>query len=316
MHHPRPGAKYLPTTLVLAVLAGCVAGEPSQGSTEKTMGKVRAALLAAGDADSLASAAELGLRQTVEERLALGARASAAAPDRADLAWLHLQWCIRVESCDVTPIESQLRSLDPGNAAAWSGSLERAAKENDTSRMQRLLELMAGAERFDIYWNRIIAHTADAMIRTHAIDAAAATVNAIGIGAAQGIPAFQPISKACRGKALEQPEVLDTCRRLSAVLRRGDTYITESFGLSLAMRLWPADSAANHEASEARRVLRYRIDTGSKLSAHFAGKEATSYLQLLRTHPSEQEAGLADITAAGLSPDPPPGWRESVLGGG
>lgn len=302
----KPLGVCLVSLVVGGLLAGCV-----QDPLTQTSNRARSALLAAGDPDSLAAAGLVNPRSTTEERLVLAARASGAAPNRKDLAWLHLELCVRVDSCDVAPIEAQLHALDPGNAAVWSGSLARASKVDDTTRIEAILTSMAAGERFDTYWNALVAHTASALIRTNVIDGATATVTATEVVAVHAL-SYQPLAKGCGGKTLEQPKMLDTCRRLAAILRRSDTYTTEMFGQDLALRLWPKDSPEYREATEERRVSHYRLDTENKLVGHFSGKEGSErYLQLLTAHKTEQEVWLADITASGLSPNPPPGWIDS-----
>jgi carboxylesterase type B len=269
-------------------------------------------MLAAGDPDSLAAAGIVDRHATDAERLALVARASAAAPQRKDLAFLHLELCVKVAGCDVTPIEAQLHALDPGNAAAWSGSLARAAKAGDAAQIESTLTSMAGGERYDTYWNALVAHTASALIRTQVIDGATAAMTATEVVAAQVLP-YQPIANGCSGKVLEQPKMLDTCRRLATVFRHGDTYLTEIFGESLAMRLWPKDSPEYREAAEARRVAHYRMDIENNQADRFTGQDGSQrYLQLLATHRTEQEVWLADIATSGQSANPPPGWIESL----
>jgi hypothetical protein len=293
-------------------MLGLMTVRPSAAAADDPVQLTRAALMTAGDPDSLAAAAYLSTHQTDGERLALIARAAAAAPDRRYLAWMQLQACMRVDTCDVKPVELHLRTLDPGNAAGWSGSLERAAAVKDARQVQAALAAMAASERFDLYWNPIIAHTAEAIIRTGRMDTSTAVVAAMGAGAAQAVPAWQQISHVCRGEALEEPGVRDTCRRVSAVLRRGDTYIAEMFGLSLAKRLWPADSPEYGEVVQARRVMHYRMEAESKLIPDPVDAERASHLLLLLgTHRTEQEAYVADIVAAGVKPDPSPDWTES-----
>jgi hypothetical protein len=299
--------RFLVIGLFSAVLAGC-----AEDPLTRTANRAQTPMLAAGDPDSLAAAGIVSRHATDEERLALVGRASAAAPNRKDLAFLHLQLCVGVASCDVTPIEAQLHALDPGNAAAWSGSLARAAKADDPARIDAILTSMASGERFDTYWNALVAHTASAMIRTGVISGPTATVTATEVVAAHVLP-YQPIANGCSGKTLEQPAMLDTCRRLATVLRHGDTYLTEIFGETLAMRLWPKGSPENRDAAEARRVAHYRMDIENSHADRFMGAEGSQrYLQLLASHRTEQDVWLADIAASGRSPDPPPGWMESL----
>ena len=303
----------------LLALAGIVGAGCSPENTRTQAAQQRAdehtrrALIAAGDADSLAAAALLTAKSDTSERLALASRAAAAAPQRPDLAWLQLQECVRAPGCDVEPVEMHLRRLDPVNGAAWSGSLARSV--DDPVKRESALAAIAASERFDIYWNPLIVHTANALMKSGRMPAPNALASAIGSGAAQWIPAFQPLTAGCKGGALGRPEALAQCRRLSAVLRRGDTYITEMLGLSIAKRLWAVGSPEYQEVIAASRVARYRMDATAKANLDFEGaKGAKRYLELLATHRTEQEVALAEITAAGLAPDPGPDWKDSRPG--
>jgi hypothetical protein len=299
--------------VLLALLGACASGDPLAGKSGQ---RTRSALLASGDADSLAAAALLGAswEKAPEERVALIARASAAAPERADLVWQHLQVCRRVPPCDVRPIEAQLRRLDPGNASAWSGELERSTVLADPAQVQATLEAIGNAEHFDIYWNTTIVHLTRAISKAQTLDLPTALVDAIGVAAAEAIPAYQRIARACQGAALEQPDTLAACRRVSAVLRRGDTYITEMVGIAIARRVWPAGSAEYQAAVAARRVARYRMDTYSRIGSAIAKDSAAAqrYLDALAAHRTEQEVFVAEIVRAGLDPDPGEDWTDTL----
>jgi hypothetical protein len=134
--------------VVLAALlpAGCGGDAASQHAAfERNSERTRAALVLAGDPDSLLAAALFGAMWGDEpaERLALISRAALAAPRRPDLAWLQLELCVRVRKCDPRPIETQLRALDPGNAAGWDGTLARVAELGDATAVQSVIESMA-----------------------------------------------------------------------------------------------------------------------------------------------------------------------------
>ncbi len=290
--------------------AGCGGDVASQHAAfERNSERTRAALVLAGDPDSLFAAALFGAMWGDEpaERFALITRAARAAPDRPDLAWLQLELCVRVRKCDPRPIEAQLRRLDPGNAAGWAGTLARVAELGDATAVQSVIESMAGADRFDTYWNATIVHASGAVIRSRTMNPAAALVATIGVSSAQALP-LQPIMQACAAAGLQRPEVLDSCRRLSGVLRRGDTYLIEMAGLSLAKRVWPADSPEYRDAAATRRVLWTRLDATGKANARAPWDDAGAehYVSLLASHRTEQEASLAYLQAAGFSPEPLP----------
>jgi len=246
--------------------------------------------------------------------VALIARASAAAPERADLVWLHLQICRRVPACEPQPIEARLRQLDPGNAAAWSGELERSTVLADPAQSLATLAAIGDAERFDIYWNTTLVHLTRAMSKAQATDLSTALVTTIGVAAAEAIPAYQRIGRACSGPPLEQPDTLAACRRVAAVLRRGDTYITEMIGLAIAKRVWPEGSPEYQDAVAARRVARYRMDTYSRIDSATAQDDAGAqrYLDALAAHRTEQEVFVAEIVRAGLDPNPGKDWTDTL----
>ena len=305
-----------PQTTALFVMAvflatGCAVDEARREATyARTLQRTNTALISAGDADSLAAAALLvgGPQDRPAARLALIERAAAAAPDRPDLAWLHLQLCSQVETCDPIPLEIRLRALDSTNGAAWFGSLSQASKLKDDGEMQAKILSVANTERFDIYWNPIIAHTTNAVLKTRTMDAATALVAIIGSAAALAIPAYQQISNACKGEPLQRPDVLVNCRKVSVVLCRGDTYITQMIGVAIAKRAWPEGSAEYKDAVEARQVAQYRMTLAAGISTQNLWRESgvLNYLSLLATYRSEQEVALAEITKAGLNPNPPP----------
>jgi hypothetical protein len=294
---------------VAAVALLCAARADCQ--TSQQAAGTRTALLAAGDADSLEAAALLTAPKDSPERQQLVSRAAAAAPARPDLAWLALQSCIMAEGCDVTPLEARLRALDPGNGAAWMGTLARSAP--GSAQLDAGLAGVAGSERFDIYWNPLIVHVSDAIRRTRAMPDREATILGIGLVAALAVPALQPMGRACKDAALVRPEDLGACRRLSAVLSHSDTLLIESFGLSIAQRVWPASSDEYRRAADGSRVLHYRM---SKLGDWGASdRQMDNYLERLATHRTEQEALVAGLVARGIALSPPAGWTEPSLAG-
>jgi len=110
----------------------------TQASYQRQIKHTRELLLQAGDPDSLETAAfltEFG-KDEPAERLEAFARADAAAPDRPDLIWLHLQACGEVPSCTTGPLESRLQALDPENGAAWAMSMKEAVHTKDPTQLR------------------------------------------------------------------------------------------------------------------------------------------------------------------------------------
>lgn len=313
----RPSSAAPLTALGVVLLGSCATTDTGQQVTfENRTARAEAALIAAGDPDSLQAAALVGDGEPAA-RLLLIQRAAAAAPDRPDIAWSHLQLCFRVDSCDPRPIEAHLHALDPGNGAAWSATLERSLKAGDTATLQATVLAISNTERFGVYWNAGIVHTTNAVIRTGAMEPKSAFVRAIGAAAAQWIP-LNAIADFCQGRSLQQPDVLATCRRLAVVLRRGDIYLTEMVGLAVAKRVWPEGSAEYQAAVEARRVIQYRTDTDNGLTTRKQLDNAwvQSHLALMAAHDTEQAVVVAEITNAGLNPDPPADRKRTRWGRG
>jgi hypothetical protein len=323
------------TGLLALFAAGCATISAKQ--YEKKVAATRAALITAGDADSLAAAgllggdpitaaliaaghgdsrAEAGLNDALENaaasRLALITRAADAAPDRPELTWLRLQSCTQVKSCNPEPIADHLRAADPTNAAAWIGVIADSSERKDPEQTRTALLAIANTDRFDVYWNPLIVNTANAIIKTKTMDSATALVAVLGMVTAQTIPPYAPLVHACRGPPLLQADILAACRRVSTVLRRGDTYISELIGIAIAMRVWPEGSAEYQDAVEARRTAHYRMETEAKLILREKWDDAYAerYIRLLATHHTEQEAALERIVSAGMSPNPSADWQD------
>ncbi|MGA3242502.1 MAG: hypothetical protein ABSG03_40180, partial [Bryobacteraceae bacterium] len=110
--------------------------------------------------------------------------------------------------------------------------------------------------------------------------------------------------------------VLSTCRRVSTVMRNGDTYLTEMIGIAIAKRAWPEGSPTYVDALSARRVAHYRMDADGKLSLHrfFSSEYAAKRLQLMMEKKTEQEVNLAEILNARWSPNPPPDYSDGLSG--
>jgi hypothetical protein len=295
----------------LLIASGCT----TQASYQRHINHTRELLLQAGDPDSLEAAAFLTAigKEEPAERLELFARADAAAPERPDLVWMHLQACGQVPSCATETLESRLQALDPQNGAAWAMSLRDAATAHDAARLQAVTIEMARASRFDIYWNTIVLRTSRALIKTGTMDPAQAVVTAYGVGAALAIPSYQTISASCKAALSGPPEHLEACRHLAAMLLQGDTYVTEMIGTVIAKCSWPDTSAEYQNAVAAQRIAHYRMDTGLKVDEKLGiGTKWTELtLKLLAETRTEQQVGLGLIKAAGLNPDPPVDWVDS-----
>jgi hypothetical protein len=263
------------------------------------------------DADSLAAAALLSpLEGKPGLAVELITRATAAAPERADLAWLSIQICREVPACDSEPGEASLRALDPSNGAGWLNVVARANASNDEPATIVVLSGLARTERVDLYWTTLIVHLTRALAETHKVPLAEALVDVIGVLGAQAIPAYSGTSGLCKGDRLNIPEVLDDCRRVALAFERGDTNITEMIGVAMAKRVWPVESPEWKAAAEARRVYDYRsqLEIQSALKSRYDAHWAAKYLAWCEQNHREQDVLRAELIDKGMSPDPPPDW--------
>jgi hypothetical protein len=304
--------KAIPVSQPRAVLAVCLLslllGSPALPESQEAKAarhteQAIAALTHLTDADSLAAAGLLSLGKHRDQSSALVARATAAAPERADLVWLQLGVCQKLGSCDPEPIEIRLREVDPSNAAGWMGALARARSSNNQEATDAALTAIGHTDRLDIYWTMLISRLSRAVVQTDKQSPAETVVTVIGYLAAQPIPGYEAASKACKGDPLLRAEITAACRGVARVFQQGDTYLTEMIGVAIAKRVWPEDSLEWKAAAEARRVYDYRSKLWLKLDMS-DNASTDKYLRLCSTNRREQDVLLAQIIAAGENPNP------------
>jgi hypothetical protein len=287
-----------------SVLMGCAASPAAKSSkTDRHLQRAVIVLAKQSDADSIAAAGLLSLPPR-DESLALIARAVAAAPERPDLVWLEAQVCSEVIGCDPEPMERQLRELDPSNGAGWFGALVRANSSKNEEAKDAALSAIGHSDRVDIYWTTLIARLSRATARSTTIPLDEADVLITGVLAAQAIPAYGPASTGCKGERLQRAEVIESCRGVARAFERGDTYITEMIGVAIAKRVWPEGSPQWKAAAEARRMYEYRSKFWAELDL-WDKSHAEAYLTLCAQNRREQDVFLAQLIAAGKTPNPP-----------
>jgi hypothetical protein len=288
---------------LLPFLSGCVTSSDAQAEKDETRIERAADLLKnRTDADSLAAAGLLISVKHHDQSLRLVAEATADAPERSDLVWLHIQFCQAESGCDSEPLERRLRTLDAPNGAGWIGALTRANQANDEQAKSAALTAISRSERVDIYWTTLVARLSRATANTNAVSLTEAEISVIGILAAQAIPAYQVISNACKGEHLMHDDVVEVCRGIAGALLHGDTYITELTGIAIAKRVWPENSPQWLEATNARRTWEYRANFLSAWNA----AHTDEYLTLCAQNRREQDVYKAELVASGKNPNPPP----------
>jgi hypothetical protein len=291
-------------TLLIASIAACTSSDALIAKAQKRDNATVAVLAQAADADSLAAAGLMSVGKDSDQSLSFLARASVVAPDRADLVWLQATRCAQFPRCDPAPIEQRLRKLDPTNGASWWIALARAGAAHDTEATEVALTAISRSERIDIYWTTLIAHLSRAVANAETMSLEQSEITVIGYLAALAIPAYQYVSNSCKGERLQQPGVIDTCRRVAKSLQNGDTYVTEMVGVAIAKRVWPEDSPEWKAAAEEHRVYEYRAKFFSKWSEQDT-KQAEEYLALCSQNRREQDIFATRLAAEGHDPNPP-----------
>ena len=289
------------------------ASRQSQAQQEARLRQLQSELAARADPDSLAASAVFAGELSgfaSGPSLDLAARAVAAAPDRADLAFLQLQLCESNPACDAAPLELRQQQLDPQNGIGWSYTLVRADRANDGVAWRRARDGLARSKRVDLYLHQIVSRLASAAAGKAGFDFGTAALDLLSIESAF-TPVFEPVSRACSVRDVQQPDVLSQCRQIAAAFRNADTALLEAYGSTLALRLWPVDSAEGHEIAAERRALRYRVDLMTRYAAKVNPPQARKTLAaLIARYPTEQTAYRALFLELGLKPDPPANWTE------
>jgi hypothetical protein len=309
---PRWPVKLCGAVLVsLVFMCGC-ATQRSPAAEQARMRTLRTELLARGDPDSLAAAAIFERPATGgwPDAVGLAARATAAEPNRADLAFLQLLLCYQMPSCTPEPLEARLRALDPANGITWLLVLGHATGAKDEAGVRAALDGLAQAQRVDLYWTTLVSHLTSAVTGHAGFDRMSAFVEVIGIDAAMAIPPLQPIEMACSRSALADGELRSQCRRIATALEHGDSILFESYGNRLAARVWPEGSAESIAIAARRRVLDYRMSLWTAKSRQLNSPKAMRTLvTFVGQYPTEQQAYVALCASLGLSPQPPADWK-------
>jgi hypothetical protein len=299
--------------LAVILLQGCAAMHAAHDARKQgELQRAVSALEKRTDADSLAAAGLMSsFRAGPGVALALLARATTAAPERADLAWLDIQLCRHAPGCDPESRELHLRTLDPANGAAWLSALARAGASNDEAAATAALADLARTQRVDTYWTSLVVHLTDALAATGDVPLNDALVDVIGVLAAQSMPAYRSTSELCLGPRLANVERLEDCRRVASAFQLGDTYITAMIGAVIARRVWPVDSLQWRAAAESRRVYEYRSELWTRSEAALLRdpQRVRTFLSLCAQNRREQDVYSAVLIDEGKSPDPPPDWK-------
>lgn len=294
--------------VVLLLLSACGSSPPQPGSAKPV------AIANGNDADQMAATA-LALwgtdaKANNSQALSQIQKAAKAASERPEILWLHLRLCMAAPGCEPEPIEAQLRKLDPDNGVVWVGALSRAQARRDARAEAQILDMMGKAANFNIYWTTLIAKLTPYVSRMPVATAVAQPVptplaNAMNSTtdwlSALAIPAFRPVTQACDEQRVREPEARVRCEPIAKALQNSDTTLVEGFGLGLAQRLAPPNSAALMQVIERIQTLRYQSQAAGTVVAVQVEKDkfAEQMLKLMAQLKKEQDVSRAILRWAG-----------------
>lgn len=294
--------------LVVLLLSACAGSPPQQGASNAR------STFEGGDADQMAAVALAlwGTNATANGSQALSQiqKAAQAAPDRPEILWLHLRLCTEVPGCEPSPIEARLRKLDPSSGTVWLGPLARAQARQDVRAEAQILDMMAKAAHFNVYWTTLIAklspplsHTSFATsaaqpVPTPLTNAMNATINWLS---SLAIPAFRSVTQACDEQHVREPETRVRCQQVALALERSDTTLAEGLGLGIEQRLAIPDSASALQVAEKIQTLRHLNQGAGAIVAAQVEKEKFSeqIIKLMEQLKKEQDVSRALLRWAG-----------------
>jgi hypothetical protein len=267
--------------MLLAAITWLATAELALAAGQNQLFRSQAAKVLAerGDANSLVTAAALRfpgtngkpkLKPSSQQELQKSAvelvkQAGELAPQSAPIAWLHLQICSDTPGCNMPEVATVMRWIDADNSASWMPILATAHKDKDIVEIDRVLDDMAQAPRFDLYLNRLTVVMFDvlkserqALPPEYAASDWARLTEVSGIATAEAIPSFAALIEVCRDIAAA-PERREVCLKLAKNMQKGDAVATQMAGFGIERRLFPADSKEARAIAERKRLLEWRI---------------------------------------------------------
>lgn len=287
------------------------------------MAKTRDALVERGDPASIYAAGLLtqaawpGITRSDTESHALFKRAAAGARDNVIMSTIFLASCLRVPTCDADGAAAALQGLDPDNAVWRMPGFAAAVRTGDQAEIDRELEQLAQASRFDMYGNPSIILTIDVLKRTGlpaspepgSTGAAAEWMTtAIGGFVYHSMTIFGSIPDACKGASSGSAR-REACLAIYRKMARSDTSVVQALGSSLLKRTADPGSADAALADAWRRDFDW---SGTQLAEVYRTRDPRKALaeheRAVRENPREDDSLRALLVALGLPPDPPPAW--------
>lgn len=241
-------------------------------------------------------------------------QAAERAPDRKDIAWLHMQFCQQISGCNAAALETRLRKLDPANGNAWLGALARAQQQNDTLAEDKILDELSRSKHFNIYWNTLVSKTAVALSgqvaapdpKQPAQPLTQAMNQAVNWASPVAVDSFQPLGNACSAARTVKGNVAQRCAQVAAALQRSDTYIAEGIGLGIAQRLTLAGTPSAQKVNGRINTMRYQRDAAGQIMEVQLDREkfTRELIKLMSSLPREQDVFIAVMRWAGQPLEP------------
>ena len=291
----------------LFVLTACGGSAPQR----QTNAAAASTQVPSGNADELAGDALQALIEGNAPRaLASIAHANLLAPNRPDLAWLHVRVCMLTPGCAPEPIEARFRKLAPENGVVWLGQLTRAQARHDKRVEDQILESMSRAERFDLYWTGLVWRLSEARYKNTPglgtptaapLPLTSALDNTTDAMSSAVVPAFKPLNTACGQARVEDPATRTRCGRVALAMQRSDTTLVEGLGLGMAQRLATPASPEAVVLEERATTLSYRSQAAGALVRQQVERDKFSaqMIELMKKLPREQDVSLAILRWAG-----------------
>jgi hypothetical protein len=299
--------RFILALAIAVAIVGC--GSPKTDSTPPKSGQKNVQTERTADAFAADALETYQLQRDGARTLNLMAAAAKQAPNRADIAYLQVALCRLIDGCAPEPFETRLRKLDSGNAIVWIRALADAQRQRNSAVEAQVLEAIGRSERFDIYWNPLSSGItlARAPVGT---GLEAALGETIGWLAPTIVPAFQPLAAGCSRQRTGEAVWADRCRRVAQILMNGDTYIAESFGITLAKQV-TSDPIQIAKLDDRARSSRYLWRTSAEIISSQVERDkfAAEQLKLMSKLHREQDVHSAITRWAGRPLTPPPDFR-------
>ena len=242
------------------------------------------------------------------------AQAAALAPQSAAIAWMHLQICAETAACNTPEVATVMRWIDADNSASWMPILATAHKDKDVVEIDRVLDDMAHAPRFDLYLNRLTVVMFDVLkAQRHALPTEYADsdwarfTEVSGIATAEAVPSFSALADVCRDIAAA-PERREVCLKLARVMQKGDAVATQLAGFGIERRLVLADSKEARSIAERRRLLEWRVAAAAQFDLPLLpwakNTRSRARLDAMRMHAREEDVCIAILREHKVATEP------------